>query len=115
MRFEAEVFTGIGEGAMYVERYNKYFREVLGQEFFPGTLNVRTKETVQLRNGIEIAPDEPDLNEVHCYPAKLNGFSVQIVVPMVRRHGPDVLEIMAPVNLRERFGLKDRSLVEIAL
>lgn len=116
MGFRGRVFTGVSEGAMYVERYNRYFKEELGEVFYPGTLNIRTEDLIRLKNGAEIVPDEPELNEVNCYPVRINGeLPGYVVVPTVKRHGPDVLELMAKENLREYFRLKDGDVIECEL
>ena len=65
MKLRGFVFSGLGKGAHYVEKYNKYFLEDLGMEFFPGTLNLRVNREVFLnKNGVVINPKEKDIFEI---------------------------------------------------
>jgi len=117
---EGEVFSGLGEGAYYVSQsgYMRQFQNKLGFTPFPGTLNVRLKkkhlrdrsliesigcvEIEGFRNGARA------FGPVKCYRVLVNGEDMACVVTALRSHyGEDVIEILAPVNLREKLKLKD--------
>jgi len=123
---EGEVFSGLGEGAYYVSQsgYMRQFEEKLGFSPFPGTLNVRLKkkhlrdrslidsigcvEIEGFRNGAR------GFGPVKCYQVLVNGEDMACVVTALRSHyGEDVIEILAPVNLREKLKLKDGDTVRI--
>jgi len=112
---KGRVFTGGGEGTTYTSLswVRKQFQEKLGFQTYPGTLNIRlseaNKEIRLLRNsrGVEIEP--PDgFYRGRCFKALIMGqINGAIVVPDVSKYSSDVLEIVAPVNLRRKFDLID--------
>lgn len=116
-----EVFTGLGEGAYYVSRegYRRQFVAKLGFDPYPGTLNVRLSDSRSLANrevldhfkGIEIEgfiDEGRAYGPVKCFRATING-KVEGALVMARRshYGKDVVEFIAPVNLRRLLGLRD--------
>ncbi len=123
--FEAEVFSGLGEGEFYVSIYSKGFRLNLGFTPYPGTLNTRLRRDVELFNkclelsykiiveppkieGIRLAP-------VEVYPAYIDGYPSWIVRPQITVYKRDVVELIADVNLRELLSIQDGDIVEIEL
>jgi len=123
---EGEVFTGLGEGAYYVSQpgYRRQFIEKLGFDPYPGTLNLKVEKQSQRERGIlETYPSitlEGFMNgmrsfgQVKCYKARVNEKVDGIVVTALRSHyGEDVLEIVAPKNLRQILGLKDGDSVKV--
>jgi len=126
LTLEGEVFSGLGEGAYYVgqPRYMRQFQERLGFTPFLGTLNVRLKkkhlrdrsfmesigciEIDGFRNGAR------SFGAVKCYRVSINGEAEACVITALRSHyGEDVIEILAPVNLREKLNLRDGDTVRI--
>ena len=107
------VETGVGEGAMYVAKYNLLFERALGFRAFPGTLNVRTGP-VHLHDGTVVQP--PGGMKVTCFSASAhaNGRMVKgaVVVPEKSVH-KNVLEFIAKANAREALRLKDGDRVEL--
>lgn len=95
--------------------------EKLGFNPFPGTLNLQLSpgtDVKELRNptkGIKIKSPE-GFHEGRCFKAlimkKLWG---AVVVPDVPGYPADLLEILAPVNLRKTLGLKDGMEIEVAI
>lgn len=120
VRVEGEVFSGLGEGAYYVSQpgYRRQFVEKLGFEPFPGTLNLRVKgedlEKILLLKRCPAVPIEGFIDggrsfgPAGCYKAVLEGgIEGAVVVAMRGHYGDDVLEVIAPVNLRKALNLKD--------
>lgn len=112
------VKTGLGEGAYYVKEYNPFFRAALGEEFFPGTLDIIVKNFDPRRfreKAVRVVPDGKEgLFPVHCIKTKINNsVNGYIILPTKNKHGKDVVELMATINLRERFQLKDGDTVEV--
>ena len=101
------VETGVGEGAMYVAKYNPLFERALGFRAFPGTLNVRTGP-VHLHDGTVVQPLGG--MKVTCYSATAhaNGRTVKgaVVVPEKSMH-KNVLEFIAKVNARAELRVQD--------
>jgi riboflavin kinase len=122
---EGTLFSGIGEGAWYVSQpgYRRQFAEKLGFDPFPGTLNLRLRreceaETRLLKTIPHIQIDgfrdgERTFGPVICYIAKVNDAEDGALISAVRTHyADDVIELIAPSNLRARLGLKDGDIVK---
>jgi len=121
-----EIFTGMGEGAYYVSRegYRRQFISKLGFNPYPGTLNIKLSDAQSLRNrallelfkGIEIegfSDSGRTFGPVKCFKATIDG-RVEGALVMARRshYGRDVVELIAPVDLRKTLGLKDGDVVK---
>jgi len=122
---EGALFSGIGEGAWYVSQtgYRKQFNEKLGFDPFPGTLNLRLKPEYQdERKLLETLPHiqidgfrdgERTFGPVTCFRAKINDAEDGALISAVRTHySADVIELIAPSNLRLKLGLKDGDIVK---
>lgn len=117
------VFSGKGEGAKYVGLLwvEEQIIRKLGFVPYVGTLNIRLTEddakrlvkALEKAKAIEISP-VAGFRRGKCYRASLaDSFECAIVIPDVIDHSEDVLEIVAPVNLRDRFHLGDGDLLDI--
>ena len=126
LTIKATVFSGLSEGSYYMsmEGYRKQFKSKLGFDPFPGTLNLRvTKDSMIQRRELESHPfvnidgfadKDRTYGGARCYPVvvgtKVHG---AIVMPIRAHYGEDVIEIIAPENLRRRLKLQDGDLVEV--
>lgn len=124
---EGVVFTGLGEGAYYVtrEQYRKQFIEKLGFDPYPGTLNLRLKTDydVKTRSELEAYPavevqgfrnETRTYGNVKCYPAIIENKVKGALISALRSHyDASVIEIIAPVFLRNRLKLKDGHKVKV--
>jgi riboflavin kinase len=119
------VTSGLGEGAYYIglEPYCVQFRKNLGFRPYPGTLNIQltpagTKIRKNLHSSrmITISGFESDgrtFGEVLCYPCIIEHVQCGIVIPG-RSHYPDsLIEVIAPVQLREVLSLTDGDEVSV--
>ena len=117
------VFSGKGEGAKYVGLpwVKEQIIRKLGFVPYVGTLNIRLTEddakrlakALEKAKAIEISP-VAGFRRGKCYRASLaDGVECAIVIPDATDHPEDVLEIVAPVNLRDRFHLGDGDLLDI--
>ena len=108
---------GSGEGSYYIslKQYKEEIRKKLGFKVYPGTLNLKvSKENVapflnsltplQI-NGFKTK--ERAFGNITCYKVKFKNVQVAIVVPERTRY-ENVLEIIAPFNLRNKFSLKNK-------
>jgi len=119
---KGKIFSGTGEGAKFMELpwVKRQMEEKLGFVPYPGTLNIKlSKDKVKLKNllkrakPIEILPAEGYCHG-KCFKAHLaKGLECAIVLPQVRGYPEDVIEIIAPVNLREKLQLKDGDIIEV--
>ncbi len=126
---EGIVFTGLGEGAYYINKpdYKKQILNKLGFEPYPGTLNVKLTQDydIKTRRDIEAYPavevmgfqnEDRSFGLVKCYPAIIGGKIRGALVTATRSHyDASVLEIIAPVCLRKQLGLKDGNKVKVEI
>ena len=126
LELQGSVFTGLGEGAYYLQipYYVKKFEEKLGFKPFPGTLNIRLlgKSDIIKRLMIEKAADiviesfadeKRSYGGAKCIRARLNDEEVAIVFAERTHYSKEVVEIIAPIPLREKLGLKDGDRVKL--
>ncbi|MFX1564232.1 MAG: DUF120 domain-containing protein [Promethearchaeota archaeon] len=125
--FRGQVFTGLGEGAYYVklEGYRKQFRDKLGFDPFPGTLNIQLLTDADIHEfqllsatiGFEIkgfVSRGRSFGPVACYPATLNEkHEAAILIIQRTHHHPNVVELISPINLREQLHLTDENIITV--
>jgi len=124
---EGTVFSGLGEGAYYVTRphYRKQFIQKLGFDPYPGTLNIKLTNELDLKMRRELDAYDGIMIEGYtnqdrtygagkCFKATINNREKGAVVIALRTHyDSSVIEILAPTNLRKRLGLKDGNKVKL--
>lgn len=126
--FEGRVFTGLYEGAYYLSLpgYRTQIKEKLGFDPYPGTLNLRiSKEDVERRRRLDRLPSiriegfrdmERGFGGARCYPILINEeVEGALIIADRTSYKSDVMEIISPVYLRGRFGLKDGDWVRIRI
>jgi CTP-dependent riboflavin kinase len=100
------------------------FRDVLGVDPYPGTVNIIVSSTediaawarVKATKGIVIKPPQPDWCDAFCYRAMIAGkVSAAIVLPDVTEYPATQVELIAAVNVRESLSLKDGDPVAIEI
>ncbi len=120
---KGRVFSGKGIGSFFVnlEWAKKQFEEKFGFKPYPGTLNLQLcsgTDVKRLRNttkGIKIKAPE-GFHDGRCFKALIMGkYFGAVVVPDVPGYPHDLLEILAPVNLRETLKLKDGLQIEVII
>jgi riboflavin kinase len=128
------VTSGMGEGRHYISLpgYMEQFRERLGYEPFPGTLNVDLDEaSVRARaavGSLEAVPidgwedEERTFGPATCFAATVetggdpdpDGFTpAHIIVPERTHHDETQLELIAPAKLRDELDLDDGQTVVV--
>lgn len=128
MKLEGTVTSGLGRGRQFVtlDGYFEQFQMKLGYEPYPGTLNVETAGSTRDQFE-ELAPividewndGEDSYGAVHCYPATLESVEgreedrTHILIPKRTDHDDTVLELVAPVKLRDVLDLSDGSRVTV--
>jgi len=118
------VTGGMGEGRHYISLpgYMEQFRDRLGYEPFPGTLNVDlTEEAVRARAemaAFDAVPidgwedEERTFGPATCYAATVERDGrrhedAHVIVPERTHHDEGQLELIAPEKLRDALGLDD--------
>ena len=121
---EGTVTAGMGEGRHYITLpgYMEQFREKLGYEPFPGTLNVDlVPESVRRRSALSsLSPvsiqgwedEDRTYGPAVCYPAVVEGDGGQyegahLIHPERTHHDEDQVEVIAPDKLRNELDLHD--------
>jgi riboflavin kinase len=124
---KGNVMLGLGEGAYYVDLYSLKFREALRFTPFSGTLNVRVSDDESLKAIARMKHTPPlivrgfshegrTFGDVICYRAKVNQkIEGAIVLAQRTHHGENVLEVIAPVNLRKILRLQDNDPVSLTV
>ena len=118
-----KVITGLGEGQYYIslEGYRTQFIEKLGFTPYPGTLNVKLDTpSVDIRKGISadleisgFTKDNRTFGRGSCFNIMIMDINGAVIVPEHTHYPEDIIEIIAPVNLREYLKLRDGSTVEV--
>ena len=121
---KGKVFSGSGEGAKYVKLpwVKKQIAAKCGFTPYPGTLNVKLveknfvlKDLAKKVKAVEISSKEGFCRGV-CFRAIFkDSTECVIVLPEITGYPDNIVEIVAPVNLREKFGLKDGETVEVKI
>jgi|TARA_B100001971_G_scaffold185673_1_gene185107 riboflavin kinase len=117
------VKKGIGEGSYYVSQkpYQKQFKAKLGFNAYPGTLNLKinkeeltkflaNKEPIKISS---FSTKTRTFGSLTAYKLKISNIQAAIVIPERTRHSEDIIEIIAPVNLRDSLKLADGNKVKI--
>jgi riboflavin kinase len=120
LRLKGRVFSGKGGGARFVNLAwaRKQIEEKIGFAPYPGTLNIRlagnsmkTKRALTKAVGVEISP-APGYFRGKLFRANVANLGCAVVIPEVPGYPEDVIEVISPVNLREKLHLVDGSLCE---
>lgn len=121
------VVSGVGEGRYYMSlpAYREQFAAVLGEDPFPGTLNVRLDgASVPVRKKLDtldwttirgFVAEARTFGDARALPCRIGEHRCAIVVPGRTHYPEDIVEVIAGVPLREALGLadKDRVTVEV--
>ncbi len=118
MEIRGTVESGLKEGRYYMSLpyYRRQIRQKLGFEPFPGTLNIRAgTDALTLNEPVKIdgfSGKDRSYGAINCYKAKIGKLKGAIIFPE-RAHHTGVIEMIAPVELRKKLGLKDGDKVRI--
>ncbi len=125
VKIRGKVFSGVGEGRYYVslEGYRRQFRDKLGFDPYPGTLNLKIpKEEMYFRRRLDeeegiliegFSTKDRTFGEVKAFRCRVDGVEGAVVIPKRTHYPSEILEIIAPVKLRDKLGLKDGDVVEV--
>lgn len=112
------IVRGAGEAAYFTEL--DWVREQcagkLGFKPYPGTLNIQVDENcfpflkdLQKKPAIELLSPYPNFCNARLLPASLSDLQVAIIIPEegVNIHDKNIVEVIAPVSLKETLSLRD--------
>ena len=119
------VISGIGEGRYYMSLapYVQQFSEKIGFAPYPGTLNIRLDpSSLQVRKRLDqlewvqiqgFTAEGRTFGNARCLPCRIEGIPCGIVIPGRTHYPDDVLELIAPVSLREALRVDDMDEVKV--
>ncbi|TFH10966.1 MAG: CTP-dependent riboflavin kinase [Candidatus Thorarchaeota archaeon] len=124
---EGQIVTGLGEGAYYIDVYSAKLKNALGFKPHLGTLNVRISND-ESRKAVGRMKNSPPLvltgfrhkgrtfGDVICYRVKVNDeIEAAIVIAQRTHHSDEILEVVAPVDIRSSLKLNDDDNVRLTL
>ena len=123
IEFSGKVFSGKGGGKKFVELewVKRQINAILGFTPYAGTLNIplsdkSTEHRKLLENAasLTVRPVEGYYSG-KVFNAYLGTLECAIVIPEVAGYPENVLEIIAPVNLREKFHLADGDEITVSI
>ncbi|NKB20860.1 MAG: DUF120 domain-containing protein [Alphaproteobacteria bacterium] len=123
---QGKIATGLGKAADFTEVpwAKAAFRNVLGADPYPGTVNIIVASAdhlaawarVKATAGIVIKPPQPDWCDAFCYKAMIAGIiPAAVVLPDVAAYADNQVELIAAENVREKLSLSDGDPVEIEI
>lgn len=126
---EGRVFTGLGEGAYYLSlpHYRDQIREKLGFDPYPGTLNINllSRDSLENRRHVERYADitiEGFKNDRRTYGGvrgilgTFNNNDICAILFIERTHyDENTIEVISPVYLRGKYGLRDGDKVQVTV
>ncbi len=121
--FEGTVFSGEGRGKKFVELpwFKRQVEEKLGFSPYPGTLNlfltgknVENRRLLEVSDGLTVEPQTGYYSGI-MFRANINRLECAVVIPIMPNYPNDVLEVIAPIYLREKLKLTNGSLVTVSV
>lgn len=120
---EGFVVKGLGEGSFFMglDYYRENFKKLLGFYPYKGTLNLKS-DIQSIKKFLKSAKkkyikgfkeNKKHYFGVECYDVDLCGIKAAIIIPEKSMHDKDIIEVIAPVNLRKKFNLKEGSKVKL--
>lgn len=108
------VLDGSGQAHRFTQLdwVRQQFRDKIGFDPYPGTLNVRVEDAGALaapraRAGIAIEPGAAGYCVAKCFRVRVNGRIAAVwIIPDVPGYPAEQIELMAPVSLRDALGLR---------
>lgn len=122
MKIEGVVVSGTKKGTYFMSQsvYRDQFEDKLHFRPFVGTLNVKIEDTDEkkvkklLESDIAEIKGEKTFGDVKFKKATLNDeVEGAVIFPEKTKHSTDVVEFIAPQNIKERFHITDGSSVTI--
>ena len=121
-----KIVSGAGEGAYFtqIDWVSRQCDEKLGFIPYPGTLNLElseeflvTVESLEKEKGVELISPDPKFCNGKAFPVLLGEMRAAIIMPeeKVRVHPKNIIEIIAPMNLKASLNLKDGDSVTVVL
>jgi CTP-dependent riboflavin kinase len=113
-----KIVSGVGQGAFFtqLEWFQEQCQEKLGFKPYPGTLNIEIStdkipeiEVLENDKSHEFIPPDAAFCSGKAFPVSIAGVRGAIIMPAaeVRVHGKNIVEVIAPINLKKKLGVAD--------
>lgn len=126
---KGKVFSGMGQGAFFTQLdwVKQQCQEKLSFTPFPGTLNLtvtgqylKALEGLKDKKGIVLEPPTAEFCQARCYPVLIHFVRAAVIVPEAEHftnavHPRGVVEVIAPVNIKEVLAIKDGDEITLEL
>ena len=121
-----KIVGGAGEGAYFtqINWVQEQCQERLGFKPYPGTLNLEISreylpliESLNREKGIDLISPDPKFCNAKAFPVSLGDISGALIMPdeKVRIHAKNIIEIIAPLNIKASLNVSDGDLISIAI
>ena len=121
-----KIVSGVRQGAFFTQLdwFQEQCQEKLGFKPYPGTLNIEIStdkipeiEALENEEGSKFIPPEATFCSGKAVPVSIAGIRSAIIIPAaeVRVHGKNIVEVIAPVNLKEKLGVADGDSITLVL
>ena len=121
-----KIISGTGEGAYFTQIawVQQQCAEKLGFKPYPGTLNLEISEeflpAIELldqKKGIELISPDPKFCNAKVFQVSLGDIIGALILPeaKVRVHPKNIIEIIAPLNIKASLTVKDGDSLKIAI
>ncbi len=114
---KGKIISGSGVGSKIMLDYLEKFKQVFKMDIFPGTLNLELqKEFDEKFEGYIDGFTKSDGTKrggVYFLKAKMKNFPVFIIRPVLTKHPKNIIELIAPINIRKQYGLNDGDVLEV--
>jgi riboflavin kinase len=123
---QGEATSGMFDGKYYMslKGYSEEIKSRLRFKPYPGTLNIRlntiddsrSKEKLVAMKGVEIPRFRKKgrtFGSVKCFPCIISGVKGAVIIPERSHYGPDILEVISPIELREKLKLSDGDPIKV--
>ena len=112
------ITSGAGQGAYFtqVDWVQQQCNEKLGFKPYPGTLNLKIVSddiplvtSLDQKKGIELVSPDPKFCNAKAFPVKLGSIKGAVIMPeeKVRVHAGNIIEIIAPLNIKTSLSVAD--------
>ncbi len=114
IKIKGKVINGFGKGAFFLSRepYKSFFKGLLGNDPFPGTLNVKLdrpwKDVIPLPNTFQPV----EYGGISYAIGSLNGLKIIVLRPHKSQHPQEVIEIVASKYLRKELKITNGNYIE---
>jgi riboflavin kinase len=117
---KGKIVSGKGEGSNYIQLpwVRKQITDKTGFTPYDGTLNImlfdacEVSQRLQCSKYAEITPAKGFFS-AKLFKAKLRNVECAILIPQIPDYPKDILEIVAPENLKSKLHVKDGEVVEL--